>query len=105
MRFRDRRDGVFRFGEDTSGSKRREELRQRKGFEGANLEVSAKEIVGLVGPNGAGKTTLIKISLGLLSRDSRTVLLNGRDPFLDHKARERASAWSSRDLCCRDPSG
>ncbi|MEM4929230.1 MAG: ATP-binding cassette domain-containing protein, partial [Acidilobaceae archaeon] len=67
-----------------------------KALRGASLEVSTREIVGLVGPNGTGKTTLIKISLGLLRRDSGTVLLNGRDPFLDYRAREGVSVVFER---------
>ncbi|MEM4427114.1 MAG: ABC transporter ATP-binding protein [Acidilobaceae archaeon] len=69
-----------------------------KALRGASLEVSTREIVGLVGPNGTGKTTLIKISLGLLRRDSGTVLLNGRDPFLDYRAREGVSVVFERPM-------
>ena len=55
---------------------------------GVSASVRDGAVVGLVGPNGAGKTTLIKVSLGLLSRDSGTVYLNGLDPLKDHRARE-----------------
>lgn len=58
-----------------------------KALDGVSLEVREGDVLGLLGPNGAGKTTLIKISLGLLRRDSGEVLLNNLDPYLDARAR------------------
>jgi ABC-2 type transport system ATP-binding protein len=40
---------------------------------GANLEVHAGELVGLVGENGSGKSTLMQIVVGLLRRDRGSV--------------------------------
>ena len=40
---------------------------------GANLEVGAGELVGLVGENGSGKSTLMQIIVGLLKRDAGEV--------------------------------
>lgn len=36
-------------------------------------------VYGLLGANGAGKTTLINIFVGILKRDSGTVLIDGKD--------------------------
>jgi len=69
------RDVVKRFG-------------SREALRGVSLRLGGGEFMGLVGPNGAGKTTLIRVSLGLLRRDSGEVRLLGGDPFIDPTARE-----------------
>ncbi|MDI1462248.1 ABC transporter ATP-binding protein [Catellatospora sp. KI3] len=48
--------------------------------DGVSLRVEPGEIVGLLGPNGAGKSTTLHMVLGLISPDSGTVRLFGRDP-------------------------
>jgi ABC-2 type transport system ATP-binding protein len=35
--------------------------------------------MGFIGPNGAGKTTTIKLILNLLSKDSGTIKVFGKD--------------------------
>ncbi|ART78715.1 hypothetical protein B4U37_21630 (plasmid) [Sutcliffiella horikoshii] len=42
-----------------------------------SLSINKGEIMGLLGPNGAGKTTLIRILVGLISKDSGEVSING----------------------------
>ena len=42
-------------------------------LKGADLEVRAGELVGLVGENGSGKSTFMQIIVGLLARDGGTV--------------------------------
>ncbi|WP_427973008.1 ABC transporter ATP-binding protein [Acidilobus sp.] len=66
----------------------RKRFGDREALRGVTVSVGEGEFLGLVGPNGAGKTTLIRVSLGLLRRDSGDVRLFGRDPFLDPTARE-----------------
>ena len=42
-------------------------------LKGADLEIGAGELVGLVGENGSGKSTLMQIVVGLLKRDGGVV--------------------------------
>jgi len=51
-----------------------------KALDGAELTVSAGEVVGLLGPNGSGKTTLMRVILGLMHADSGYVSVLGLDP-------------------------
>jgi ABC-2 type transport system ATP-binding protein len=51
-----------------------------------NLSIEPGRIVGLLGPNGSGKTTLIKISTGLLTPTSGSVLISGMNPGPETKA-------------------
>jgi ABC-2 type transport system ATP-binding protein len=67
-----------------------------RALNGVSLDVFEGEVVGLLGPNGAGKTTLIKVSLGLMRRDSGSVLLNGLDPYVDPEARVGVSVIFER---------
>jgi len=57
----------------------RKSFRGRCVVEGLSLEVRSGEIVGLLGPNGAGKTTAFYMIVGLVSADTGTVELDGRD--------------------------
>ena len=60
----------------------------KKALSNVSITVKEKKITGLLGPNGSGKTTLIKIILGIIRIDTGKVLLRGRDPFKDPRARE-----------------
>lgn len=44
-----------------------------------NLEVSAKEMVGIIGPNGSGKTTLLRAVSRLLKPKTGAIHLDGKD--------------------------
>lgn len=50
---------------------------------GLNMTVKDGALYGFVGPNGAGKTTTIKIITGLLSADSGSVVIGGKDALRD----------------------
>ena len=45
---------------------------------GAEVQLCAGEIVGLVGENGSGKSTLMKILVGALAADAGSVEMSGR---------------------------
>ena len=44
---------------------------------GVSLELSERQIVGLIGPNGSGKTTVIRLLSGTLKPTSGSVQLEG----------------------------
>ena len=56
-----------------------------------SLTLHAGEVVAVLGPNGAGKTTAVRLLLGLISPDSGSVQVHGRDPR-DSDARTRIGA-------------
>ena len=49
-------------------------------LEELNLSVMPGRILGLLGPNGSGKTTLIKMANGLLTWESGSLLIEGKEP-------------------------
>lgn len=51
-----------------------------------NLSLESGRIVGLLGPNGSGKTTLAKISNGLITPSSGSILLNQLPPGVKTKS-------------------
>jgi ABC-2 type transport system ATP-binding protein len=50
-----------------------------KAVDDLSLSTRPGEIFGFLGPNGAGKTTTIKMTVGLLRKDSGTITINGLD--------------------------
>jgi ABC-2 type transport system ATP-binding protein len=64
---------------------------QTTALDNFSLELRAGEVVALLGPNGAGKTTAVRLLLGLISPDSGSVRVLGRDPR-DADARTRIGA-------------
>lgn len=63
---------------------------KRRVLSGINLEVARGELVGIIGPNGSGKSTLIKGICHLLTPNTGTVFIDGRD----------AAGMSRNDLAC-----
>jgi putative ABC transport system ATP-binding protein len=60
-----------------------------RAVDGVCLSVAAGELIALYGPSGSGKTTLLMLIAGLLSPDSGSVKVNGRE-VSKLSARERA---------------
>jgi len=58
-----------------------------KVINGADLLVSAGDVVCLMGPNGSGKTTLLRLAAGVLLPDAGRVRVLGRDPAASAPAR------------------
>jgi ABC-2 type transport system ATP-binding protein len=61
-----------------------------------SLEIQRGEMFGLIGPDGAGKTTTIRLICGLLSANSGTIRVLGRDPIRDHQAITRDVGYFSQ---------
>jgi ABC-type multidrug transport system ATPase subunit len=51
--------------------------KEKKDIENMELKVPKGSIYGFLGPNGSGKSTTIRLILGLLKKDSGTVVLFG----------------------------
>ncbi len=60
-----------------------------RAVDGVSLSVTRGELVALYGPSGSGKTTLLMLIAGLLTPDSGSVTVNGRE-VSRLSARERA---------------
>jgi len=54
-----------------------------KAVDNISLNIEDGEIFGFLGPNGAGKTTTIKMITGILTPDSGTIRINGKDIAAD----------------------
>jgi ABC-2 type transport system ATP-binding protein len=63
-----------------------------------NLSVAQGEVHGFLGPNGAGKTTTLRILLGLLRGEARSMRLLGGDPWLEAVDLHRRLAYVPGDV-------
>ncbi|KKW93358.1 ABC transporter ATP-binding protein [Sphingobium chungbukense] len=54
-------------------------LGRHSALDGVDLHLEPGRLVGIIGPNGAGKSTLIRALLGLVKRESGSVLIDGID--------------------------
>jgi ABC-2 type transport system ATP-binding protein len=68
-----------------------------RALDGLDLVVEPGEVHGFLGPNGAGKTVTMRILLGLVRRNSGTVSVLGRDPWLDAVEVHRRLAYVPGD--------
>jgi branched-chain amino acid transport system ATP-binding protein len=50
-----------------------------KALNGVNFELRKGEVLGLIGPNGAGKTTVFNALCGIVTPDSGSLSLNGKE--------------------------
>ncbi|HUW51399.1 MAG TPA: LPS export ABC transporter ATP-binding protein [Sulfuricella sp.] len=62
---------------NVNGLKKR--YKSRQVVKDVSLEISSGEVVGLLGPNGAGKTTSFYMMVGLVSLDSGSIRLDGKE--------------------------
>ncbi|MBN0919653.1 ABC transporter ATP-binding protein [[Mycoplasma] gypis] len=54
-------------------------FKKNQALKGISFSIKKGELFGFLGLNGAGKTTTLNIILGLLKRDSGTVLISGQN--------------------------
>ncbi|MBK5287245.1 MAG: heme ABC exporter ATP-binding protein CcmA [Acidimicrobiia bacterium] len=69
---------------------------------GADLDVTAGEVVLVSGPNGAGKTTLLRLVAGLVAPYSGSVEVLGIDLVADRRSARRNLALVGHETYCYD---
>jgi len=67
----------------------RKSFGRQMALDGLNLRVETGQIAGFLGPNGSGKSTTIRVLLGLLRAEARTVQVLNADPWRDAVALQR----------------
>ena len=50
-----------------------------RALDGVSLNVPVGQVFGLLGPNGSGKTTMVRILATILSPDSGSATVDGKD--------------------------
>lgn len=71
----------------------------RPALDGVSFEVAPGELVAVVGENGAGKSTLVGCISGVLTPDTGTITVCGRDPGSALRSGELAVVWQDLALC------
>lgn len=69
--------------------------REIEAVRGASFSVNKGEIFGLLGPNGAGKSTTINMISGILTKDSGSIRILGKDIEKDWEIRNKMSVSSA----------
>lgn len=67
-------------------------------LDGLDLSVETGQIAGFLGPNGSGKSTTIRILLGMLRAEAKTMRVLGGDPWKDAVALHRRIAYVPGDV-------
>jgi ABC-type Fe3+/spermidine/putrescine transport system ATPase subunit len=70
----------------------------------ADVEVRSGEILALLGPSGCGKTTTLHMISGLVSPDSGSILLDGRE-LIGLPPENGTLVWFSRTTPLSSPDG
>lgn len=65
-------------------------------LDGVDLDIAAGESIAIIGPSGSGKTTLLHVLAGIVSPDSGTVCLRGRE--VQQLSEDRRSALRRSDF-------
>jgi len=63
----------------------------KNGLDSVSISISEKEFLCITGESGCGKTTLLNILSGMLTPDTGTVTLDGKNIYLDMKEQERTA--------------
>lgn len=71
---------------------------------GLSFNVSEGELLAVLGPNGSGKSTLIKIIVGVLTPDSGSISINGRDlSLMSRRESAQLFGYVAQDSSMRFP--
>ncbi len=54
-------------------------IEEKKIIENLNIDIEAKNLVGIIGPNGSGKSTLLKTIYRVLKYNEGSIYINGKD--------------------------
>ncbi len=68
-----------------------------KALDSITFEISKGDVVGLLGPNGAGKTTTMRIITSLISPDSGTVEIKGKNIFINNEEAKKIIGYLPED--------
>ena len=71
-------------------------------LKGASLTARRGEVTAIVGDNGAGKSTLVKCLTGLITPDSGTITIDGKDVRFSSPKHARAAGIEVKPMPLSD---